>query len=372
VQWFIYFSLFILAFGLALVLVPVVRRAALRFNIVDKPGGRKVHATARPLLGGLGFIAAFFLVVLGGLLSVQFLDAAVNAWPKLAFLQAQLPFLPPALPKMWAYFAGALLLVATGIADDLKGEHFPYQLKFLAQFVAAGLVVAAGIRTSFLPYVWMNQALSIIWIVGITNAFNLLDNMDGLSSGIAIISGSIFFYLAADQAQFFSAMLLITFIGAAAGFLRYNFYPAKIFMGDTGSLFLGFFLAVTSLNMSYVVRESDSLMPVTIIVPLLVLSLPIFDTLSVMAIRWREKRPLFRGDKRHFSHRLVDFGMSQRGAVVFIYLVAISIGVGASFLPYLPGWAAVLVLLQTTAIYAMITILMITGNRQAADVRRQS
>ena len=366
-QWFIYLSLFILSFGLSLVLVPLVRRTALRFDIVDKPGQRKVHSTARPLLGGLGFIAAFFVVVPGGLLAMNFLDTAVKIWPNLAFLQAQSSYLAPALPKLAAFFAGAALLVMIGVIDDLKGERFPYQLKFLAQFAAAAVVVAAGIRTSFLPYPWMNQALSIIWIVGIANAFNLLDNMDGLSAGIAIISGSIFFYLAAEQAQFFAAVLLITFVGAVAGFLRYNFYPAKIFMGDTGSLFLGFFLAVTTLSMSYVVQESSSLMPVTVIVPLLVLSLPVFDTLSVMAIRWREKRPLFQGDKRHFSHRLVDFGMSQRGAVVFIYLVAISIGVGASFLPYLPGWAAVLVLLQTAAIYAMITILMITGsvNRQS-------
>jgi UDP-GlcNAc:undecaprenyl-phosphate GlcNAc-1-phosphate transferase len=199
-------------------------------------------------------------------------------------------------------------------------------------------------------------------VVGITNAFNLLDNMDGLSAGIAIIAAAIFLMITAAQAQIFSAMIFALLAGAIFGFLLHNFYPAKIFMGDTGSLFLGYLLAALSITSSYVVPTSVNLLPV--LTPLLILSLPIFDTLSVMFIRYKEGRPLFTGDRRHFSHRLVELGMSERGAVIFIYLVALSVGVAASLLPYLPLWGQILVLLQTVAIYTMITILMHVAKRR--------
>jgi len=253
-------------------------------------------------------------------------------------------------------------MVILGFIDDRRGVGFSYRIKFLIQIGAALVLVVAGIRTEFMPAPILNAAVTIAWVVSITNAFNLLDNMDGLSSGAAVVAATVFFVIAAAQGQMFSAMILVVFAGAVLGFLLYNFHPAKIFMGDTGSLFLGYVLASLTITSSYVVPQSVNLLPV--ISPLLILSLPIFDTLSVMFIRWREGRPLFIGDRRHFSHRLVDLGMSQRGAVVFIYLVALSIGVAAALLPYLPLWGQILVLLQTVAIYSMITILMSVAKRR--------
>jgi UDP-GlcNAc:undecaprenyl-phosphate GlcNAc-1-phosphate transferase len=367
-QKFVYTYLFFSAFVFSLLLVQFAKKIAIRYRVLDRPDARKTHRSARPLLGGLGIFGAMLLVIAINVCALVFFQKNAFLQNHFGQLIEQIDYLADAAPKLLAILTGATLMVAVGVIDDVKGEKFRYQYKLLAQFLAAGIVAMSGVHTSFLPFVWLNQLFSIFWIVGITNAFNLLDNMDGLSGGVAAIAAGIFFYICVDQAQFFNAVLLMTLVGSVLGFLRYNFFPAKIFMGDAGSLFLGFMLGSITLTMSYVATEVSSRMPVTIIVPLLILSLPIFDTLSVIVIRWREKRPIFKGDQRHFSHRLVDLGMSQRGAVIFIYLVALSIGVGASFLPYLPSWATVLVLLQTIAIYAMITILMLAGKKNKLNL----
>ena len=368
----LYSYLFLIAFVLSLLLVPVMKKLAVRIGAVDQPSQRKVHRHSKPLLGGLAIAATLLLVIGVHLLAGALLADQQNLPAFLERIVQQRSYLGAAMPRLVAIIGGAILMVGVGLLDDLKGEKFPYQIKFVAQFIAAGWVALAGVHTSFLPLVWMNQLLSVFWIVGITNAFNLLDNMDGQSAGVAAITAAIFFSICVEQAQFFNAVLLITLIGAILGFLRYNFSPASIFMGDTGSLFLGFLLGSITLVMSYAPATAVSILPVTVIVPLLVLSVPIFDTLSVMMIRLREKRPLFVGDKRHFSDRLVEQSMSHRGAVIFIYLVTLCIGVGASFLPFLPGWAVMLVLLQTVAIYAMIAILMAIGKRRHQEILKQN
>ncbi|MGH7452414.1 MAG: MraY family glycosyltransferase, partial [bacterium] len=266
----------------------------------------------------------------------------------------------PRTPEWIGYAVAATLLVAWGVIDDVKGLSPP--VKILGQVIAASIVASTGTSIESVPWSALSVPLTIFWIVLVTNAVNLLDNMDGLSAGITIITAAIFLVITAAQAQIFSAMIFALLTGAILGFLLHNFYPAKIFMGDAGSLFLGYLLAALSLTSSYVVPTSVNLLPV--LTPLLILSLPIFDTLSVMFIRRKEGRPLFIGDRRHFSHRLVELGMSQRGAVIFIYLVAISIGVAAALLPYLPLWGQILVLLQTVALYIMITILMHVAKRR--------
>lgn len=365
----VYFYLLLFSLALSLMFVPAAKRLALRFNIMDRPDQRKNHVSARPLLGGLAIYAAFILVILvhlGGFLIFGQHPLFVRHLPLIA---AQRPALQSLLPQLLAILTSASVMVVLGFVDDRRGVGFPYQVKFAAQILAAALVVALGVQTTFVPGGNVpNILVTILWIVGMTNAFNLLDNMDGLSAGVAIIASAIFLTLCAAQLQFFSAMILATFCGSILGFWRYNFYPASIFMGDTGSLFIGFMLGVLTITTSYVVPGSSSLLPV--LSPVLILSLPIFDTASVVFIRWREGRPLFAGDRRHFSHRLVELGMSQSGAVVFVYLVALSIGVGAALLPYLPVWGSVLVLLQTAAIYAMITILMIVARRKNDPVAR--
>jgi UDP-GlcNAc:undecaprenyl-phosphate GlcNAc-1-phosphate transferase len=199
----------------------------------------------------------------------------------------------------------------------------------------------------------------MFWIVGITNSFNLLDNMDGLSSGIAVIISLILGVLTIQQGQYFSALLLLTLAGSILGFLRYNFNPSSIFMGDAGSLFIGYMLAALTVSTSYVTTRSMSQLPV--LIPVLVLGVPLFDTFSVMIIRWKEKRPLFVGDKCHFSHRLVELGMSVRQAVVFIYLVTLCVGVSAILIPELPLFGSIIVLVQGALVFSLITLLMIKG-----------
>ena len=164
--------------------------------------------------------------------------------------------------------------------------------------------------------------------------------------------------------------MLITLTGACLGFLIYNFNPSKIFMGDGGSLFLGFIFGTLTVTGSYVVPTSGSLLPV--VIPVLVLSIPLYDTFSVIFIRWREKRPLFIGDKKHFSHRLVELGMSHKNAVLFIYLVCLCVGIPAILLPYLSVGASLLVLVQAVIIYTLITILIAIGKQNQTKQRKNN
>lgn len=372
-RYFIYLYLFLFAFLLALMFVPLARRLAIRLGVIDQPQGRKAHGQPTPLLGGLAIYGAFMLTLVihvAAYFSFQQAGWFAQAFP---FLPGEIGRLVHTLPKLLAISAGATLMVVLGFVDDRRGLNFSYKIKFAIQILAAGLLVAAGVRTDLMPSPFLNALVTMVWVVGITNAFNLLDNMDGLSAGVALIAAAMLLVITIAQDQFFSAMALCLLAGALLGFLRYNFPPARIFMGDTGSLFIGFLLAALSITSSYVVPQSASMIPA--LMPLLVLSLPIFDTLSVIIIRLRERRPIFEGDRRHFSHRLVDLGMTPRGAVVFIYLVAATIGIVAALLPYLPLWGEILVLLHTVLVYVMITVLVHIARRrrQAAALapRRQ-
>jgi UDP-GlcNAc:undecaprenyl-phosphate GlcNAc-1-phosphate transferase len=185
--------------------------------------------------------------------------------------------------------------------------------------------------------------------------------MDGLSCGVAAISAIIFLSVSAYQGQFFIALILSVFIGSILGFLKYNYYPSSIFMGDAGSLFLGYILATLTISASYVTPESSSLLPA--LMPVIILSIPLFDTISVIIIRVRENRPIYVGDKRHLSHRLVDMGFSSRSAVNTIYLLTFTIGLAAFLLPYLSIRLSILVFVQVIVILIIISILMFVGKR---------
>jgi UDP-GlcNAc:undecaprenyl-phosphate GlcNAc-1-phosphate transferase len=274
-------------------------------------------------------------------------------------LFAQFPGFLEALPKLIGLLLGAILIFALGLTDDIRGVGFSYKIKFMVQIAAAAILAFSGTRVEFLRFEPLNILVTILWIVGITNSFNLLDNMDGLSSGVALIISLILGVLTIQQGQYFSALLLLTLAGSIVGFLCYNFNPSSIFMGDAGSLFIGYMLAALTISNSYVTTRSVSQLPV--VVPVLVLGVPLFDTFSVMVIRWREKRPLFVGDKCHFSHRLVELGMSVRQAVIFIYLVTLCVGVSAILIPELNIFGSLVVLAQESLVFALITLLMIKG-----------
>lgn len=338
-----------------------MRRLAFRLDIVDHPGHHKTHTTIHPLLGGAAIFSAFMLIIGMG---VALLVGVNQGWFSVhsgveRVLIEQFPLFLTALPRLLGLLAGAAMMFALGLTDDIRGVGFSYKIKFVVQILAAAILVFSGTRLEFLPFETLNILVTMLWIVGITNSLNLLDNMDGLSGGVALIIALILSILTIQQGQYFSALMLLALGGSIVGFLRYNFNPSSIFMGDAGSLFLGFMLAALTVSTSYVTVRSISGLPV--VVPVLVLGVPLFDTFSVMFIRWQEHRPLFVGDKCHFSHRLVELGMSVRQAVVFIYLVTICVAVSAILIPELNLFGSIIVLIQEALVFALITLLMIKG-----------
>lgn len=357
----LYALVFTEAFLISLALIPFLIRFALKWNIVDNPGERKVHHTPKPLMGGVSIFTAFFLVVVGNLIGFYLLVR--TPWAQLHFrpIIKILPLLNLVLPKLLLILAGGFAFHLLGLVDDIFKNRISYKIKFIVQFFIATLVALAGIRISFMPNSTWDIVLTVIWIVGISNSFNLLDNLDGLTAGVSIISALIFFAIAVLQGQIFFAFILAALAGACLGFLIYNFYPSELFMGDSGSLFLGYMFGVLTVMGSYVVRSSASLLPVAI--PVLVLSVPLYDTFSVMFIRLREHRPLFLGDKSHFSHRLLALGMGHRQAVIFIYLVSFGVGAAAMLLPYITVIGSWVILIQAVIIYTLITILVLIGRR---------
>jgi len=361
-QWISLVGVFLGSLMLAWLLVPVMIKLAFRFNVLDHPGYHKTHKNVHPLLGGGAIFGSFMTVLILGSLALLLSPTRFFAYfPEIQReLMHQVPVFLAAFPRLLGFLVGATLLFIVGVIDDVRGVGFSYKIKFVVQALAAAILIASGTQLEFLPYPILNVIVTLIWVVGITNSFNLLDNMDGLSSGVATIISLILAILTIQQGQYFSALILLTLAGSALGFLRYNFNPSKIFMGDAGSLFLGYTLAALTVSNSYVTTASVSQLP--IVVPVLVLGVPMFDTFSVMVIRWREKRPLFVGDNCHFSHRLVKLGMSARQAVTFIYLVTFCVGVSAILIPELNFYQSLIVLVQEALIFGLITLLMMKGN----------
>ncbi len=289
----------LVGFASALILTPLCRLLAVRLGLVDRPGGRKIHGEPTPLLGGVAIALAQILGVLA--------SGAVD-WVFISI---------PA--------AGTLILLL-GVRDDLdpSGEGVRWWLRLIFQVVLAGLVVQAGVRISFLQTPWLGVPITLLWIVGITNAFNLLDNMNGLSAGVAAIAGLTFAALAARYVEVGPEQLptvkaAAALAGACLGFLPSNF-RGRIFMGDAGSLFLGFSLACLAALGSW----RSPTVPTSIIIPVLVLAYPIFDTTLVVILRLRRGQSPVVGGRDHSSHRLVRLGLGRLEAVLLIYLFSLS------------------------------------------------
>ncbi len=366
----VYVYIFSFSFILSLALTPLFRKLALRFSFLDNPEERKVHSEAKPLLGGLATYLAFTLTIVINLTIVAILrlkPQLMNLLPDI--VAGSLPGVMTIRSKLLAILFGGTIVFFLGLWDDLKGGISP-SVKLAGQLLAGLVLVFMGIRVSiFLPS-WLAIIITLIWIIGITNAFNLLDNMDGLAAGVALLASLIFFLVALQQGQLFVSVILLVFAGSLAGFLPYNFRPATIFMGDAGSMFVGFLLAALTVLNTFYTQDSPTLLPV--FMPLLILGVPIFDTLSVIFIRLKRGDPLFTADKRHFSHRLVGLGMSQKQAVIFIYLVTFSIGINATLLRGIKLTGAAVILIQALAIFGLIVFLEVAarkGNNQGSGGR---
>jgi UDP-GlcNAc:undecaprenyl-phosphate GlcNAc-1-phosphate transferase len=337
-------------------MVPVARRLGRSLDIMDTPGDRKVHSIATPRTGGWAVLIGFFATVLiGYMLGPRLKDIP---WLE-SHLGGGIALLRDAYKvqsKLLALFLGSLVAFAVGLADDVFGRRFPVMVKAAGQVAAALILVSADVKTSFLPYEWMNVVLSVLWLVGITNAFNLLDNMDGLAAGVAFIAAGTLLLNAWSLDEYFVSLIIVAFMGSLLGFLFFNFQPANVFLGDCGSHFIGFVMAALTLLERYVSHASGTLFP--ILMPVVVLAVPIADTLTVIAIRMREGRPIYVGDSRHLSHTLVSLGFSQRGAVLFLYLVTFSLGLGAASLSDANTLQSLLILLQSLGFMVALLILM--------------
>ena len=284
-----------------MITMPFAKRIALRLGFIDRPSERKVHVSPLPRLGG---VAIYIGCIFALLLSDRFFFS-----------------------QLVSIMIGATIVSFLGIWDDYK--TLKPLIKLFGQILAGIFLIYSGIKVSFLPYELLNIVATLFWIVVITNALNLLDNMDGLSGGVATIACSFYFLIAVMTGQYLVASLTAALLGACLGFLYYNFNPASIFMGDSGSLFIGFLLATIGIKL----RFPSNVAFITWMVPVVVLGLPIFDTTLVIISRLRRGlNPLTTPGKDHVSHRLVLLGASHREAVLTLYLVCCCFGLIAMFL----------------------------------------
>jgi UDP-GlcNAc:undecaprenyl-phosphate/decaprenyl-phosphate GlcNAc-1-phosphate transferase len=347
---------FIVAALLSASMVWPARLLALRLGIIDNPGHRKLHSLPTARAGGIAVYFSFILVVavgymlaphLLGLASIGSILPTSSLVLKDAYLVAN---------KLLAFVLGSTLAFAVGLADDLAGGRFPVWAKIGGQVLGAVILIAAGVTTTFLPFQWMNVAVTLLWLVGMTNAFNLLDNMDGLAAGVAFVAALVLLINAWSLDEIFISLILVAFMGSLLGFLVFNVHPARIFLGDCGSLFIGYVMGSLTLLERYVTHASGLLFPV--LMPVLVLAVPLVDTATVVFIRLRERRPIYIGDNRHLSHRLVSLGFSRRRAVSILYALTFCLGLGAAALTDATLFQSVLVLMQTAGFVAVVLTLM--------------
>jgi UDP-GlcNAc:undecaprenyl-phosphate/decaprenyl-phosphate GlcNAc-1-phosphate transferase len=324
------------ALALTAALVPLVIRLARRTGFLDVPGPRKIHAQPMPYGGGFAVAAGFFAALAAG-------------------VALDLPHL--GAKTLLIFTCGSLVMLAMGAVDDRR--RLSPRLKLLVQAIAATGVAAGGERLEiFNAGPWIGGAVTVIWIVAVTNAFNLLDHMDGLSSGVAAIALGAFLVVALQTGQPGMATAVAPLLGACAGFLLWNFPPAKIFLGDAGSLFIGFWLACLTVSFTFY-REKYLLY--TYGVPVAVLAVPLFDTASVVLIRLRRRKPIFEGDTNHLAHRLAALGMSRRLAVLTVYALTLAAGTAAALLYHVTTAGAVLVFVLLGLIFGIMTLLEAAG-----------
>ena len=312
----------LLALALALVFTPWVRKAAFKIGAIDQPEQRKVHRKIMPRMGGLAVYLAFAAAVV-------FTHQLDN--------------------KLIGLLVGGLVIVLLGILDDTRG--LPAKVKLVGQIAAAAVVIPFGIQVEFITNPINAQMVhlgnwgipvTIFWIISVTNAVNLIDGLDGLAGGTSFIAA---LTLAAVTWQMGGlgmevAGLALILAAATLGFLKYNFYPAKIFLGDTGSMFLGY--ALSTLAVMGVAKAATA---ISVIVPMVILGIPLLDVLFAILRRYQSHRPIFQPDKEHLHHRMMALGFSHKQTVLAIYAVNLLLGVSAFLLTVLSDSQAVLLLL---------------------------
>ena len=332
----IYFWAFAVALLVSMIVMPAVILLAQRTGAMDAPNARKVHKKPIPRIGGLGIYAGFmaaiiFVAVKFGLDGEQFKETV-------------------------GLIVSGSLIVALGLLDDYK--NLPAKVKLAGQILAAAvLVLIFDVRIDFItdpfgeyiyldnfPIPYLAVPVTMFWLVGLTNTVNLIDGLDGLAAGVASIASFTIMLIALEQNFVLVAVLTAALAGAAVGFLKYNFNPAEIFMGDTGSMFLGFMLAGIS-----VTGAVKSVAAIALVVPIFALGLPILDTTFAIVRRIRGGVPIFKPDKGHLHHRLLSVGFTQRQAVLLMYVISALFGLSAIALTAVSSQIAVIILLVVVA-----------------------
>ena len=337
-------------------------RVAPKIGLVDKPGGRKIHENVKPLGGGVAIFLALAIPVLVGLGYVRMRVAVMDSPSVQMPANPMEPYLRGAVRQTslaLSLLGGMLVMHLMGLADDRRALG-PF-VKLIVQLIVATVLVVsfrelrALTALTFVPSV----VLTVMWIVAITNAFNFLDNMDGLSAGVAAVCTTAFLITALIIQQWFVAATLALLLGAVLGFLYWNFPPAKIFMGDSGSLVIGFVLGVLTIRTQYLRHGADwGGGWYAVLAPVIVLALPLYDLIVVSIIRISRGKSPFVGDTNHFSHRLVARGMSKRTAVLCLYLITATTSVGAILLPHVDNtFAAFLIFVQTLLVLGVVALL---------------
>lgn len=319
----------IAAFFVTLAMTPVAIHLAQKYNIVDIPNQRKIHTTPTPRMGGIAIYAGF---VIGALLLVTYTR------------------------QVAALLVGGTIVMLTGLVDDFK--DISPKLKLLGQVVAALVLVYGGFTIRFITNPFNGTLISlgflavpitVLWLVGVSNAVNLIDGLDGLCSGVSTIAAVSTAVVCISQGEFTAAGLAGVLAASALGFLRYNFHPAKTFMGDCGSLFLGFILGALSL-----MGLSKGATVVSVFIPFIILGIPVFDTVCAIIRRMWLRKPIFAADKMHLHQTLLSMGLSHSQTVLVIYAISLVMGIAAVLM-------AVLATAQATIVLIVITLLTFLG-----------
>lgn len=351
-------------FLVSLVMTRVMIWLSPKWGLIDQPAARKVHTTPKPLGGGIGIWCGVVLP----LAVAHFVVWWLSRMPELPqWVPVEIaPHLDGALQRvglLWSIVGAGTLLSIMGLTDDIA--DLPWQPRLAVQFcVAIGLSLGGVKATVFAPWPWLGYVITVGWMLVLINSFNFLDNMDGLSGGIAMISAIVFATImltCLSEPRWFVASALLILAGSVAGFLWWNWSPARIFMGDTGSYFLGIYVSSMTVVGTFYEPALEGRQHV-MLAPLCVLAVPLYDFATVIFIRIKQGRSPFKPDKCHFSHRLVEMGLKPRNAVLTVHLATLTTGLGAILLYQVPTWnAAAVVIGLIVCVLAIIAILETVG-----------
>ncbi len=350
---FIYLLIFLCSLFFTIILTPVFKKIAISIGVVDIPSQQKHknHSRIIPLMGGFAMCSAWLITIIAGFLTPLIFKSNISR-----YIAGDISGIFITQKRIIVITLGALLITLLGFFDDKKAMSA--KVKFLGQFIIAAFVVTfADINLSlFINSQIITWIITVFWMLLIINAINFFDNMDGLATGIASIAFFFFMTIAIIFKHYFIAGLSATGLGAAVGFWIFNHSPAKIFMGDCGSHFLGYTLAITSALTTYY-QQGITQTQFAVLIPLFVLAIPLFDLLSVVVIRIRIHRPIYIGDNNHISHRFNQMGMEKKTAVLCVHLLSVIISL--SVLPLLWGDipTAIVCLIQACVILLLISII---------------